>query len=76
MATVAGGVVQGLAIASMHYTGMAATFFVPLDAPAGLTRPLFSQDLLAFMIAGAMLIVCVGNLALRGFMSLQQKRLV
>jgi hypothetical protein len=55
---------------------MAATFFVPLDAPAGLTRPLFSQDLLAFMIAGAMLIVCVGNLALRGFMSLQQKRLV
>ena len=76
MATVAGGVVQGLAIASMHYTGMAATFFVPLDGPVGLTRPLFSQDLLAFTIAGAMLIVCVGNLALRGFMSLQQKRLV
>src|SRR5262245_57407063 len=28
--TVAGGVVQGLAIASMHYTAMAATYFVPL----------------------------------------------
>ena len=27
--TVAGGVVQGLAIASMHYTAMAATYFVP-----------------------------------------------
>jgi NO-binding membrane sensor protein with MHYT domain len=74
--TLAGGVVQGLAIASMHYTAMAATYFVPLDAPAGLTTPLFGQDLLAFMIAGAILVVCTGNLALLGFMSLQQKRLV
>ncbi len=74
--TLAGGVVQGLAIASMHYTAMAATYFVPLDAPAGLTTPLFAQDLLAFMIAGAILVVCTGNLALLGFMSLQQKRLV
>jgi NO-binding membrane sensor protein with MHYT domain len=76
VATLAGGVVQGLAIASMHYTAMAATYFVPLNAPAGLTTPLFAQDLLAFMIAGAMLVVCTGNLALLGFMSLQQKRLV
>ncbi len=76
MTTLAGGVVQGLAIASMHYTAMAATYFVPLDAPAGLTTPLFAQDLLAFMIAGAILVVCTGNLALLGFMSLQQKRLV
>ena len=28
--TLLGGVVQGLAIASMHYTAMAATYFVPL----------------------------------------------
>jgi NO-binding membrane sensor protein with MHYT domain len=74
--TLAGGIVQGLAIASMHYTGMAATYFVPLDAPAGLTTPLFTRNLLAFMIAGATLVVCTGNLALLGFMSLQQKRLV
>jgi two-component system sensor histidine kinase/response regulator len=76
LTTLAGGVVQGLAIASMHYTAMAATYFVPLNGPAGLTTPLFAQDLLAFMIAGAMLVVCAGNLALLGFMSLQQKRLV
>jgi NO-binding membrane sensor protein with MHYT domain len=69
-------VVQGLAIASMHYTAMAATYFVPLTAPADLTNPLFTQNLLAFMIAGAMVIVCTGNLTLLGFMSMQQKRLV
>jgi NO-binding membrane sensor protein with MHYT domain len=76
VATLAGGVVQGLAIASMHYTAMAGTGFVPLDAPVPLTTPLFSQNLIAFMIAGAMLVVCVGNLALFGLMSAQQKRLV
>ena len=74
--TVAGGIVQGLAIAAMHYTGMAATYFVPLDAPADLTIPLFTQNLLAFMIAGAILIVCTGNLALLAFMSLQQRRVI
>jgi NO-binding membrane sensor protein with MHYT domain len=74
--TLAGGVVQGLAIASMHYTAMAAAYFVPLDTPGSLTTPLFSQNLLAFMIAGAILVVCIGNLALLGFMSLQQKRVV
>ena len=74
--TLAGGVVQGLAIASMHYTAMAATNFVPLDAPAKLTTPLFSQNLLAFMIAGAMIVLCTGNLTLLGLMSVQQKRAV
>jgi NO-binding membrane sensor protein with MHYT domain len=68
----AGGVVQGLAIASMHYTAMAATYFVPLDAPAD---PLFTQNWLALMIAGAILVVCTSNLTLLGFMSLQQKKL-
>jgi NO-binding membrane sensor protein with MHYT domain len=76
LTTLAGGVVQGLAIASMHYTAMAATYFEPLEAPADLTIPLFTQNLLAFMIAGAMLVVCTGNLALLGLMSVQQKRLV
>jgi NO-binding membrane sensor protein with MHYT domain len=74
--TLAGGVVQGLAIASMHYTAMAATYFVPLDSPAELIIPLFTQSYLAFMIAGAMVVVCTGNLALLGFMSMQQKRLI
>jgi len=72
--TLAGGVVQGLAIASMHYTAMAATSFVPLSAPADLTIPLFTQSLLAFMIASAMVVVCTGNLALLGFMTVQQRR--
>jgi NO-binding membrane sensor protein with MHYT domain len=76
VATLAGGLVQGLAIASMHYTAMAATNFIPLDAPADLTTPLFTQNLLAFTIAGAVLVMCTGNLALFGFMSLQQKRVV
>jgi diguanylate cyclase len=73
--TLAGGVVQGLAIASMHYTAMDATSFVPPGAPVDLTTPLFTQSLLAFLIAGAILVVCTGNLALLGFMSMQQKRL-
>lgn len=72
--TLAGGIVQGLAIASMHYTAMAATFYVPLSEPANLTTPLFTQGLQALMIAGAMLIVCTGNLTLVGFMSIQQRR--
>jgi NO-binding membrane sensor protein with MHYT domain len=74
--TLAGGVVQGLAIASMHYTAMAATYFAPTDAPGDLTTPLFAQNLLAFMIAGDMVVLCTGNLMFLGFVSLQQKRLV
>jgi NO-binding membrane sensor protein with MHYT domain len=73
--TLAGGVVQGLAIASMHYTAMDATSFVSVDVPADLTTPLFAQDFLAFMIAGAIAVVCAGNLALLAFMSMQQKSL-
>ena len=72
-ATLAGGIVQGLAIAAMHYTGMAATGYLPLDTPANLATPLFSQSLLALLIAGAVVVVCAGNLTLFGFMSMQQK---
>jgi NO-binding membrane sensor protein with MHYT domain len=72
--TLAGGVVQGLAIASMHYTAMDATYFVSTPTPADLTTPLFSQNLLAVVIASAIVVVCVGNLALLGFMSMQQRR--
>ena len=74
--TLVGGVVQGLAIASMHYTAMAATYFLPPSSVADLTTPLFTQNLLAFLIAGAIVFLCTGNLALLGFMSMQQKRWV
>ena len=73
LTTLAGGVVQGLAIASMHYTAMAATYFVPLSAPVNLTTPLFTQNLLALVIASAMVVVCTGNLTLLGLMSLQRR---
>jgi NO-binding membrane sensor protein with MHYT domain len=76
VATVAGGIVQGLAIASMHYTAMAATGFVAPAAPSGVTMPLFSQSLMAVMIAGAMAVVCAGNLMLFSLMSWRQRRLV
>src|SRR5262245_27546562 len=73
--TLAGGVVQGLAIGSMHYTAMAATYFDPLKTSANLTTPLFTQGRLADLIAIAMIVVCVGNLCLYAFMNLQQRRL-
>ena len=73
--TLAGGVVQGLAVGSMHYTAMAATFFWPPAAPAKLATPLFAHSLLAHLIAIVMVVICAGNLALRGFMILQQRRL-
>jgi NO-binding membrane sensor protein with MHYT domain len=59
----------------MHFTGMAATSFVPLATPAKLTVPLFSQSLIATMIAIAMVVICLGNLALLAFMTIQQRRL-
>lgn len=73
--TLAGGVVQGLAIGSMHFTAMAATYFEPLTTPVTLTTPLFSQGSLAYMIAVAMVVICMGNLTLLGFMTMQQRRL-
>ena len=73
--TLAGGVVQGLAIGSMHYTAMAATYFNPPTTPARLSTPLFAQSSMADMIAIAMVAICAGNLALHGFMNLQQRRL-
>ena len=70
--TLAGGVVQGLAIASMHYTAMAATYFVPLDATVRLSAPLFKQSSLAYMIASAMTIIAIGNLLLLAAISPRQ----
>jgi NO-binding membrane sensor protein with MHYT domain len=71
--TLAGGVVQGLAIASMHYTAMAATFFVPLGVSVELATPLFAQSLLAYMIACGIAVLSIGNLSLIALLSTQNR---
>jgi NO-binding membrane sensor protein with MHYT domain len=58
--TVAGGVVQGLAIASMHYTAMAATSFLPLEIQ--ISAPIFSQVQMAYMIAAGIVVISAVNL--------------
>jgi diguanylate cyclase len=67
--TVAGGIVQGLAIASMHYTAMAATYFVTLGAEAQISPPIFSQSKMAYMIAGGIIIISAVNLSMVALMS-------
>jgi NO-binding membrane sensor protein with MHYT domain len=66
--TFAGGVVQGLAIASMHYTAMAATFFVPAGAQVQVIAPNFSQSQMAYMIAAGIVIISAVNLSLVALM--------
>jgi len=66
--TVAGGVVQGLAIASMHYTAMAATFFVP-SAEINISPQIFSQSLIAYMIASGIVVISVVNLSFVALMA-------
>jgi NO-binding membrane sensor protein with MHYT domain len=67
--TVAGGVVQGLAIASMHYTAMAATYFVPLGASVEISAPIFSQSKMAYMIAAGIVIISAVNLSMVALMT-------
>jgi NO-binding membrane sensor protein with MHYT domain len=74
LTTLAGGVVQGLAIASMHYTAMAATYFVPLGMSVELTTPLFRQSALAYTIAAGIAAVSAGNLMLLGLISMHRAR--
>jgi NO-binding membrane sensor protein with MHYT domain len=70
--TVAGGVVQGLAITSMHFTAMAATFFMPLGADVQISAPLFSQTRMAFMIAAGIVIISAVNLTMVALMSREE----
>jgi NO-binding membrane sensor protein with MHYT domain len=70
--TVAGGVVQGLAIASMHYTAMAATYFAPLGADVQIAPPLFSQSRMAYMIATGIVIISAVNLTMVALMSREE----
>lgn len=72
--TLLGGVVQGLAIASMHYTAMAATYFVPLGVELDLATPLFPQSLLAYMIACGIVVLSIGNLGIVALLVAQQNR--
>jgi NO-binding membrane sensor protein with MHYT domain len=56
--TLAGGVLLGLTIPSMHYIGMMATSFghIPVDAES--VAPLLSQQNLALIIATATFVIC------------------
>jgi NO-binding membrane sensor protein with MHYT domain len=67
--TVAGGVVQGLAIASMHYTAMAATYFVPMGAEIQISTPIFSQSYVAYMIASGVIVISAVNLSFVALMA-------
>lgn len=71
--TLLGGVVQGLAIASMHYTAMAATYFVPLGVEVQLATPLFAQSLLAYMIACGMAVLSASNLGIVALLAAQNR---
>ena len=67
--TVAGGVVQGLAIASMHYTAMAATLFVPMGAQVQISAPILGQSQMAYMIACGIILISFVNLAFVALMT-------
>jgi NO-binding membrane sensor protein with MHYT domain len=56
--TFLGSAVLGLAIASMHYTGMEATRFVPTSGVAGVLQMVLSENYLALAIAVTQYLVC------------------
>jgi diguanylate cyclase len=56
--TLFGGLMLGLAIASMHYTAMVATSFDYLPVTFVTSAPLLSQDTLAFIIASSTFAIC------------------
>jgi diguanylate cyclase len=56
--TLAGGIVLGLAISGMHYTGMYAASFYPAPGAAGIGAPVLSQTMLALLVAAATLLIC------------------
>jgi NO-binding membrane sensor protein with MHYT domain len=56
--TLLGGVVLGLAIAGMHYTGMYATSFFPVIITFDVGTPVLSQGMLALSVAAATLVIC------------------
>jgi NO-binding membrane sensor protein with MHYT domain len=56
--TFLGAMVLGLAIASMHYSGMVATHFLPASSPAEILHLVLSENYLALAIAVTLYVVC------------------
>jgi NO-binding membrane sensor protein with MHYT domain len=56
--TFLGAMVLGLAIASMHYSGMVATHFLRASSPAEVLRLVLSENYLALAIAVTLYVVC------------------
>ncbi|MGF1630290.1 MAG: MHYT domain-containing protein [Kiloniellaceae bacterium] len=54
----AGAVCMGLAISGMHYTGMAAATFLPVEDLVAISAPVLSLDLLAIVVAVTAFIIC------------------
>lgn len=60
--TVLGGIIMGLAVASMHYLGMYATVFVSNPTIVAVSGSGLSQSILAYAIAMAAVAVCAAQL--------------
>src|SRR3546814_12712273 len=54
----AGAACMGLAISGMHYTGMAAATFMPVEDLAAISAPVLSLDLLAIVVAVTSFVIC------------------
>lgn len=60
--TALGGVIMGLAVASMHYSGMYATVFISGPSFVAVSNSGMSQSILAYAIAMAVVAVCAAQL--------------
>lgn len=54
----AGAACMGLAISGMHYTGMAAATFLPIEDLVAISAPVLSLDLLAIVVAVTAFVIC------------------
>jgi len=70
----AGGTVQGLAVAGTHYAAMAGTFFVPLELGVEEGTPFLGQGLIAYLIAGGIAALSIANLVLLGLIAMRRSR--
>lgn len=54
----AGAVTMGLAVSGMHYTGMAAATFLPVEDLMAISAPVLSLHLLAIVVAVTAFVIC------------------
>ena len=54
----AGAACLGLAISGMHYTGMAAASFLPVEDLVAISAPVLSLDLMAIVVAMTAFVIC------------------